>query len=139
MEVESLTKLNMFKDFKVNSTISCLLPGKKNLNLIFIVLERKKIIKIKSDQQIYVYLVADKSGSILANFFDEIGELIKEGDILYVSSAYCSLHKGQLLLYSPKLNHGTILKIDEYSLAFTETPFLSEDYWEKVGEEFKKV
>jgi hypothetical protein len=46
--------------------------------------------------------VADDSGSIYANFFGNLGENIKDGDILYINNAYTMSYKNELILVEGK-------------------------------------
>lgn len=137
INIEPLTKLNFFNDFKTNSEVKDLVPGKKGVNIIFIVIENIKVLKLKNNQKIYTFLISDKTGSIFCNFYDEIGQCINVGDVIYVSKAYATLHKTECVLYSPKLEHGTILKIDEFCYDFIEKPNFSEVKWVKKGEIFE--
>lgn len=134
--IKTLTKVNLFKDIKPNSFIKDLSPGKKLINIIFIILERKKIYKLKNEQNIYPFLVADTTGSVVCNFYDELGQSMKEGDIVYVHSAYASIYKNSLCLYTPKLDHGTIIKLDEFFFNFKEEPNHSNYTWIKSGDSY---
>ena len=132
-----LSKVNMFKDIKTNCEIKDIAPGKKLINIVFIVLEKKKVFKLKNEQQIYSFLVSDKTGSIICNFYDDVGSKIKEGDVIFIHSAYGSIFKNNLALYSPKLEHGNIVKIDDFFFNFSEKPNLSEVQWTKVNDSYE--
>lgn len=123
--IDVLSKLNTFTNIKPNSYISDCKPGKKNMCLTVMVIEFKNFIKLKNEQVIYAFVVADITGSIICNFYDDIGKKIRLGDVLYMTSCYSSVHNKILTLYSPKLNNGTMIKIDEFNLAFNLQPFLS--------------
>ncbi len=136
MEELSLTKLNLFNEINNNIQLKDLIPGQKGLNITVILLELKKVLKLKNDQQIYQYLIADNTASVLCNFFDEVGRGLEIGDIIYISNAYSSLHKREMSLYSPRLNHGTIIKLDEFFYTFKEYPNMSDLLWDKVGDQY---
>ena len=44
-------------------------------------------------------MVADPTGSIYFNAYDDIGEALKPGDIIYTKNAYLSLYKNMNILY----------------------------------------
>ena len=79
--------------------IANLLPTQKEIELKVIVLEMKNSFNTKNQQKITQFLVADHSGSILCNFFGQIGTCIVPGDILFIIGAYASLFKTSLVLY----------------------------------------
>ena len=118
--------------------ISQLEPNDKNLNLTFILVEKKNPIKLKRDSIIYPCIVADASGSIICNFFDEIGEFLKESDIINVVNAYTSLFKNQMSLYPAKIGIGKTVKVGEFFMTFSIQPNMSTALWtvekdEKTG------
>jgi hypothetical protein len=43
--------------------------------------------------------VADHSAKVLCNFYGELGQKLKPGDIVYLSGAYTSLFKDHMVLY----------------------------------------
>ncbi len=135
--VTKLTKINTFKDIKPNTEIKDITPGKKLINIIVIVIEKIKTFKLKNEQQIYSFLVADQTGSIQCNFYDDIGQSIKEGDVIYIHSGYGSILKNFLALYTPKLDHGNIVKINEFFFLFNEKPNFSDVCWKKVNETYE--
>lgn len=125
IDVLSLNNKLKTSNIKQNASISDCKPGKKNMSLVIMVVEFKNCIKLKNDQTIYSYIVSDITGSIICNFYDDIGKKIRLGDVLYMTSCYSTVYNKILTLYSPKLNNGNVLKIDEYNLAFNLQPNLS--------------
>jgi ssDNA-binding replication factor A large subunit len=75
-----------------------LLSPEKNIEVKIIVVSKQGVFKTKKGE-IVQFLVADESACCLMNFFNEAGQEIQEGDVLYVSGAYTSLYKDNLLIY----------------------------------------
>ncbi len=130
----NLNKFNLFKDIKPNTKIKEITPGKKQINIIVIILEKLKVFNLKNEQKIFSFLVADQTGSIICNFYDEVGCMISIGDIIYIQSSYASLFKNSLILYTPKFENGIIVKIDEFYMAFIENPNMSNLLWKKIDD-----
>jgi len=105
-------------------TVKEVKPGLKNLNIVFIVLEIGKPNKTKDGHEVRSCKVADKSGSINISIWDEIGEHLQAGDICRLTKGYANFWKSCLTLYTGK--GGTVTKIGEFCLQFSETPNMSE-------------
>ncbi len=86
---------------KPNKTICELIPGDKNLELKIMLIHQITKNRLK-ETKLTQYLVADQSGSILCNFFDEWGDKVKEGDILFLKAAYVSTYKNDMILYTSR-------------------------------------
>jgi len=117
-------------EIKPNKKIKDIKKGDKNINIIVILIEYLSKTSIKNGTLITNYLIADETGSIQCNFFDEIGDKIQEGDILYITGAYASLFKHHLVLYNAKPGFGQVGKMDEFFMSFSKTPNLSEKEYE---------
>ncbi|XP_013367645.1 PREDICTED: SOSS complex subunit B2 isoform X1 [Chinchilla lanigera] len=89
-------------------------PGRKNLNVVFIVLEIGRVTKTKDGHEVRSCKVADKTGSITISVWDEIGGLIQPGDIIRLTRGYASMWKGCLTLYTGR--GGELQKIGEFTL-----------------------
>ncbi|XP_049847842.1 SOSS complex subunit B2 isoform X2 [Schistocerca gregaria] len=86
-------------------------PGMKNLNVMFIVLERGSTTKTKEGGIIVQHLVADSTASITASLWDEKGEALQPGDIFIMNGGYASLYKTSLMLYCSR--YGSIERVGE--------------------------
>lgn len=117
-----------------NKKMTDIRPGDKNIDILVILIQLANKNKLKNDKQITQFIVADETGSILCNFYDSIGDIIKEGDIILLTGAYASVFKGHLILYSGKTGFGQIIKIDEYFMTYSDTPNLSEPLYEEKEE-----
>lgn len=118
-----------------NKRVCDLKPGDKNIEIKVILITQISRNKLKSDTKITQFLVADNTGSILCNFFDETGDLLNEGDIIFLKGAYASIFKGKLILYASKLGSGQVIKVGEFFMTFSETPNLSSLMWKKERDE----
>lgn len=132
-------KLNLFNSITPNSTVIDIVPGKKNINITVFIIEKVKSIRLKSEQQIFAFLVGDATGCIMCNFYDDIGSELKPGDIVYIQAGYSSIFKENLILYTPKKQNGLCIKVSEYYMAFKRKPNLSDDLWTRTGDSFVKL
>ena len=69
------------------NNIGELRPGLKNLDLKAIVLSKDKAKELKNKDTLHQCLIADQSGKINCNFYGEVGESLKCGDIVYLMGA----------------------------------------------------
>lgn len=79
---------------------------------------------------LYVYHVADRSGSIVLNIFQNSGEYLEPGDIIRITGAYCRIYDEteSLQLYAgPKAG---IKRVGEDVLEFRVMPNWSHFLWE---------
>ena len=79
-------------------------------------------------------LVADETGSIFMNFYNETGKVISEGDILYMSGVYSSKYKEMILLYEG--DYSLIKRVGRYFMKFDTSKNLSQESlenYEKTG------
>ncbi|EFA78087.1 OB fold-containing protein [Heterostelium album PN500] len=111
-------------------------PYAKNINTIFIVLEKMPPIK-KKDLLLYQVLVADGSASINMTLFDVYGEQVQPGDILRLRGGYASIFHESLFLYVGK--SGVIERIGEFTFTFVENPNLSANPIAKDDPNIKNV
>jgi hypothetical protein len=122
-------------EFIPNRKISELKPYDKNIDVKIILLQLMTRSKLKSDVKMTQFLVADPSGSILCNFFEDVGDALNEGDIIFIKSGYATLFKNNLVLYTPKPGNGQIVKMGEYFMHFNEIPKMSDLLWRKDKDE----
>ena len=114
-------------------------PGDKNIDLIVILISYITKTKLKNDKQITQYQVGDDTGSILCNFYDDVGDKITEGDILILKGSYATIFKNHLVLYTAKPGFGSITKINEFFMTFSEYPNLSGQVYDELpSEEYDK-
>mmetsp|Transcript_34761 Transcript_34761/g.56302 ORF Transcript_34761/g.56302 Transcript_34761/m.56302 type:complete len:156 (+) Transcript_34761:119-586(+) len=102
-------------------------PTMKQITCVFIVLEKGAITRTKDDHSIHHALVADTSACVNLSLWDSQGEQLQPGDIVRMKGGYTSLFKGSLVISSGKF--GTLERIGEFCMLFTENPNLSTWTW----------
>jgi hypothetical protein len=125
----------MENEYISNKKIIDIKPYDKNIDIKVIVIGLVSRNKLKSDITITTFHVADYSGSIHCNFFEDVGEIINEGDILFLRSAYATIFKNNLILYTSKPGLGQIIKLGEYFMLYAEVPNMSTVPWRKETDE----
>ena len=110
-------------------------PGDKNIDLVVILITYITKTKLTNDKQITQYQVGDDTGSILCNFYDDVGDKINEGDILILKGSYATVFKNHLVLYTAKPGFGSITKINEFFMTFSEYPNLSAQVYDELPQE----
>ena len=113
-------------NFKTNKKVKEIKNGDKNIDIEVILIKCLSTHNLKNGNKITTYLVADDSGSIHCNFFDNVSNFIKEGDILYVTGAFSSLFEDHIVLYQPKIGYGHVTKTGEFFFTFSLKPNISE-------------
>ncbi|CAG0882834.1 unnamed protein product [Darwinula stevensoni] len=98
----------------------------KNLNLTVIVLEVGRPNFTKDGREVRTCKVADKTGCVNMSVWDELGHIIKSGDILELNNAYLVAFKQCLAITVNIGKGGEIHKVGEFCMLFSETPNMSE-------------
>jgi ssDNA-binding replication factor A large subunit len=119
----------------LNKKISDLKPGDKNVDIKVILVSMVSKNTLKNEQKIKQFLVADNSGSIYCNLYDDVGEVLTEGDVIFLKSSYASVFKNNLILYANKPGYGQVVKLGEFFMTYNETPNLSLTSWKKDKDE----
>ena len=102
----------------------------------------------KDNHRITQLWVADGTGSVIASFWDEIGEMMKPGDIIHLFNGYIfviadcalcygllrrryvTLHQAMMSLQRAKVG-GRVEKVGEFSMAYSEQPHMSRMIWDE--------
>ena len=87
----------------------------KNIELKFIIVSKVSSFKTKKDL-ITQCDIADETGAISINFFNDTGIILEEGDICYINGAYSSFYKDKLVLYE---GQSMIRKIGKWFMNFS--------------------
>ena len=116
-------------NYQINKKIKDIHPGDKGIDITIILIEFLNKTTIKNGSHITQYLVGDNTGCIYCNFYDEIGDIVQEGDILFLSGAYASIFKQHLILYTAKFGLGKIIKLNEFFMTFSKIPNLSKEVY----------
>ncbi|CDW81565.1 soss complex subunit b1 [Stylonychia lemnae] len=100
-------------------------PQNKNLDLKVIVLSKDVPKELKNKEVLYQCLVSDKTAKINCNFFGDIGEKIKAGDIIYLMNAFTSIYKDHMVLYQS--SKGGVYRLRDFFFVFSNSgPNMSE-------------
>ena len=113
-------------NLKANKKVAEIKDGDKNIDIKVILIKFLGSFNLKNGKKITTFLVGDESGSIYCNFFDNVSNFIKEGDILFITGAYSSIFDNRIVLYQPKAGFGNVMKIGEFFLIFSLKPNISE-------------
>ncbi|ORX62585.1 hypothetical protein DM01DRAFT_1403058 [Hesseltinella vesiculosa] len=109
------TQLVLLKDVRPNmSFIECEV----------IVLQQEEVINMMRKNDIYKYLVADRTGCMVLMVYAERGMAVRPGDILHIKGLDARFRNNVLLLIMNK--SGTISRIGQDTLVFAEGPNFSE-------------
>ena len=113
-------------NFKVNKKIIDIKNGDKNIDIKVILIKFIRSDNLKKGNKITTYLVGDDSACIHCNFYDNVSNFIKEGDVIYITGAYSSLFNNHIVLYQPKIGYGHIFKVTEFFFPFSLKPNISQ-------------
>ena len=119
-----MSELNV--DIKPTKTVNQINYGDKDIKIIVILIKHLENCRLKNGKNISKYLAGDETGSVECCFFEEVSENIKDGDVLYLTGAYCSLHKKHIVLYQARQGYGYVYKINEFFFPFSLKPNISE-------------
>jgi hypothetical protein len=122
-------------NYASNKRITDVKPGDKNLDIKVILLNLVIKNKLKNESKLAQFLVADNSGSILCNFFDDVGDSITEGDVIYLKSCYASIFKNKMILYCGRPGYGQVVKLGYFFMTFSDLPNMSEINWRREKDE----
>ncbi|KAL4450934.1 hypothetical protein ABPG74_011776 [Tetrahymena malaccensis] len=102
-------------------------PFDKNIELKFIVLSKSPPIKTKQGTIMTPMIIADSTGCIQMNVFDDYGTLIQESNTCYTQNAYATMYKDRLILYQGK--QGILKQLSDYFFDFKTKPNISDQNW----------
>jgi len=104
--------------------IAHVVPGMKNVNVNFIVLEIGVPRVTNQGYNVRTVKVADPTGSINMGIWNELGEFLCPGDIYRLRNGFTNVYKGCLTLSCGKM--GELHKTGEFFMAYVEMPNMSE-------------
>ena len=120
LDIQQINAL-VLKD--ASTKIASIKPYEKNLEIKFIVLEKIETFRMKDNRTIHRYLVADRTASAYLNMYDQFGEYLQIGDIVYANGVYSTIFKDQQILYQGKF--GLMLRLGEFFFEYQEQPNVS--------------
>lgn len=105
-------------------------PQTKNLDLKVIVLAKDNPKELKNREVLYQCTVADHTARIQCNFFGDLGENLKPGDIVYIMGGYTGLFKDRMVLYQSQ--KGGIYRLRDFFFVYkNDGPNMSDPEWNR--------
>ncbi|KAK1558269.1 hypothetical protein Q3G72_000530 [Acer saccharum] len=102
--------------------------AENNINTQFIVLDKMQPVPPKEGQsQTCLALVADETAAVHFQLWEDECEAFEAGDIVQLTNGIFSNNRNNLVLRAGK--RGRIEKVGEFTMAFVETPNMSEIRW----------
>ena len=100
-------------------TIQELSPNINNVEIRFIIVAKLNSFKLKNGYTIHSFKVSDPTGSIVCNFFDQLGASLCEGDIIYVNGFISKTYRDKLVLQQTK--NAKCFILGKYFFSFNPT------------------
>ncbi|CAF1276638.1 unnamed protein product [Rotaria magnacalcarata] len=110
--------------FEPTTVVAKLEPNQRQINLLVIVLRiQANPQKTREGHEIHSFKVADRTGSVTLNVWNNTGKLISPGDILRLQNCITQVFKNELCV-KPGRN-GIVTKVGEFMMDFKEEPDMS--------------
>lgn len=101
--------------------------AQNNINTQFILLEKAKTTTTEGQNRTCLAVVADETAAVHFQLWGEECEAFEAGDIIRLANGIFSYNRNSLVLRAGK--RGKIAKVGEFTMAFVETPNMSEIRW----------
>ena len=99
MHHEHVPTLREFMEKVPPNKIGELRPGQKNIDLRAVVLCKDRAKELKNKDTLHQCLITDATGKVNCNFYGDVGESLKPGDIIYMIGAYTGVFNQRMVLY----------------------------------------
>ncbi|KAK2967656.1 hypothetical protein RJ640_030527 [Escallonia rubra] len=109
--------------------------AQNNINTKFILLDKARV-TLEGQQKICLALVADETAAVHFQLWGDECDAFETGDIIHLANGIFSYNRNNLVLRSGK--RGRAEKVGEFTMAFVETPNLSEIRWVPDSNNSKK-
>ncbi|XP_028756730.1 SOSS complex subunit B homolog [Neltuma alba] len=100
--------------------------AQNNIDTKFILLEKGRT-TLEGQNKTCLALVADETAAVHYQFWGDECDVFEPGDIIHLANGIFSYHRNNLVLRAGK--RGKVEKVGEFTMAFVETPNLSEIHW----------
>ncbi|KAG5068665.1 hypothetical protein JHK85_001042 [Glycine max] len=100
--------------------------AQNNIDTKFIILDKGKT-TVEGQNKICLALVADATAAIHFQFWGDECDAFDSGDIICLTNGIFSYQHGNLILRAGK--RGKLVKVGGFTMAFVETPNMSEIHW----------
>ncbi|OWM78045.1 SOSS complex subunit B1 isoform X2 [Punica granatum] len=101
--------------------------AQNNINTQFILLDKGRANLEGGQTKTCLALVADETAAVHFQFWGDECDAFKPGDIIRLSNGIFSYNRNSLVLRAGK--KGSIEKVGEFTMAYVETPNMSEIKW----------
>ncbi|KAL2337615.1 hypothetical protein Fmac_012061 [Flemingia macrophylla] len=101
--------------------------AQNNLDTKFIILDKGKATIIEGQNKMCLALVADETAAVHFQFWGDECDAFDSGDIICLTNGIFSYQHRKLVLRAGK--RGKLLKVGEFTMAYVETPNMSEIHW----------
>ena len=110
--------------------------AQNNINTKFILLEKGKTTTTEGQTKTCLALVADETAAVHFQLWGDECEAFEVGDIIELSNGIFSYNRNSMVLRAGK--RGNVEKVGEFTMAFVETPNMSEIRWVPHSNNSKK-
>ncbi|KAK4270057.1 hypothetical protein QN277_023142 [Acacia crassicarpa] len=100
--------------------------AQNNIDTRFILLDKGRT-TLEGQNKTCLALVADETAAVHYQFWGDECDVFEPGDIIHLTNGIFSYHRSNLVLRAGK--RGREEKVGEFTMAFVETPNLSEIHW----------
>ncbi|GAA0156350.1 damaged DNA-binding protein [Lithospermum erythrorhizon] len=101
--------------------------AQNNIDTRFIILEKAGRVTIEGQQKSSLALVADETAAVHFQLWGDECDAFETGDIVQLSNGIFSFNRNSLVLRAGK--RGKAEKVGEFTIAYVETPNISEIRW----------
>lgn len=100
--------------------------AQNNIDTKFILLDKGRI-TLEGQNKTCLALVADETAAVHYQFWGDECDAFEPGDIIHLTNGIFSYHRSNLILRAGK--RGRVEKVGDFTMAFVETPNMSEIRW----------
>ncbi|TKY69412.1 SOSS complex subunit B1 [Spatholobus suberectus] len=100
--------------------------AQNNIDTKFILLEKGQT-TVEGQNKICLALVADETAAVHFQFWGDECDAFESGDIICLTNGIFSYQHRSLVLRAGK--RGELVKVGEFTMAYAETPNMSEIHW----------
>ncbi|KAF7845103.1 SOSS complex subunit B-like protein [Senna tora] len=100
--------------------------AQNNIDTKFILLEKGRT-ALEGQNKTCLALVADETAAVHYQFWGDECDAFETGDIVHLTNGIFSYHHSNLVLRAGR--RGKVQKVGEFTMAYVETPNMSEIHW----------
>eukprot|EP00736_Rhodelphis_marinus_P009289 Rmarinus@m.10078 len=112
-------------------------PNMKSVSVRFIVLDKGEKKRTKEGRVVAEFVVADGTGSVSFNAWDQLVDQLLPGDIILLVNGRPHMFKGSMYLATTKLS--TVTRCGDFTMVFKEEPNMTKTQWTQDSRGFHPV